>query len=243
MRRAILVAVLAGTFGLLAAGQDGKPSPGKKPAPEPKTWMCKKGALLWQENFEGTDFSTDWHKGLGEWAVEGGQLRGADQPADMHHAYCQRGVAEPNVIIQFSFKLEGAQWLGAFFDGKEHVAALAISADAVRLRRMSGIGPTSKSNDVDTTRVKLDDRKWHTVVWEFQGDEMVATVDDTHLAIAKAEGLSMERLHLELNTAGGKSAFFKEVKVWKAEADPQWPRKRAQLFQLTKKKPAAAGYK
>jgi hypothetical protein len=240
MRAAILI---LGLLALPAFGQDKKADPKKKEAPEPKTWMCKKGELLWQETFEGTAFSKDWHKGQGEWAVESGQLRGAEQPADKHHAYCSRKVTEPNAILQFAFKLDGAQWLGGFFDGKEHVAALSISADMIRLRRMSGIGPTSKSTEVDATKAKLDDKQWHTVVWEFHGDEMVATVDDQHMALAKAEGLSMERLHLELNTAGGKSAFFKDVKIWKAELDPKWPQKRAQLLQLMKKKPAALGYK
>ena len=243
MRRAILVVALLGAPGLFAAGQDKKPDPKKKEAAEPKVWMCKKGELLWHETFEGTAFSKDWHKGLGEWGVESGQLRGAEAPADKHHAYCSRDVADPNAVLQFTFKLDGAQWLGGFFDGKEHVSALSLSADAIRIRRMSGIGPSSKSTEVDWTKVKLDDGQWHTVVWEVCGDEMVATVDDQHMALAKAEGLSMERLHLELNTAGGKSAFFKDVKVWRAEPDPQWPQKRARLLQLMKKKPAAVGYK
>jgi hypothetical protein len=53
----------------------------------------------------------------------------------------------------------------------------------------------------------------------------------------------MERRHLELNTAGGQWALFRDVKVWRAEADDKWPQKRAQLLQLMKKKPAQVGYK
>ena len=63
------------------------------------------------------------------------------------------------------------------------------------------------------------------------------------MVLARAEGLSSDRNHLELNTAGGTSALFKDVKVWKAELDDKWPQKRATLLQLTKKKPAAVGYK
>lgn len=64
---------------------------------------------------------------------------------------------------------------------------------------------------------------------------MVACVDDRDMVLAQAPGLSMERLHLELNTGGGPSARFKDVKVWKAEKAPQWPQKRARLMQLLKK--------
>ncbi len=218
-----------------ASGQDKK-----KAAPEPKVWMCEKGELLWAEAFEGAALSKDWHKGQGSWQVEGGVLSGAEVPADKHHAYASRKVSEPNVVIQFAFKLDGAGWLGGFFDGKEHVSALSLSADMIRLRRMSGMGPTSKSTEVDSSKTKLNDGAWHTVVWEIFGDEMVATVDDKDMALAKADGLSQERLHLELNTAGGQWARFKDVKVWKATLSKTWPQQKAKLLQLLKKKPLKA---
>ena len=221
----------------LAAAQEKK----AKTPPEPKVWMCKKGELLWEEKFEGTELSKDWHKGLGNWTVESGVLKGAEVPADKHHAYASRNVSDPDVIIQFSFKLDGAGWMGGFFDGKEHVSALSLGADGIRIRKMSGIGPTSKSTEVDYTKGKLNDGAWHTVVWEFRGDEMVATVDDKDMVLAKVDGLSMERNHLELNTAGGPLALFKEVKVWKSVADDKWPQKRAQLMAMLKKKDKPAG--
>ena len=60
---------------------------------------------------------------------------------------------------------------------------------------------------------------------------------------AKAEGLANDRNHLELNTGGGPSALFKDVKVWKAELDDKWPQKRAMIIQAMKKKPGTLGYK
>lgn len=224
---------------LAAPAQDAR---GKKAPPEPKTWMCRKGELLWHETFPGDVLSKDWRKGQGNWSVEDGALRGAEVPADKHHAYASRKVGSPDAILQFTFKLDGAGWLGGFFDGKEHVAALSLNADGFRLRRMTGIGPTTTSKEVDAAKIKLNDGAWHTVVWEIHGDEMVAVVDDTAMALARCEGLSTARLHLELNTAGGPSALFKDVKVWKAERDETWPRKRAVLLQRLKKKPAALGY-
>jgi len=77
--------------------------------------------------------------------------------------------------------------------------------------------------------------------WRLRGriDEMVATIDDTQMVLAKADGLSMDRNHVELNN-GGQWAWFKDVKVWKAESDDKWPAKRAQLMAMLKKKPAKA---
>jgi hypothetical protein len=227
----LLLPVLPGAAG----AQETKP---KKAPPEPKTWMVQKGELLWEERFEGAEIPKEWRKGQGDWKVEEGQLLGAELPADKHHAYASRKISEPNVVIQFSFKLDGAGWLGGFFDGKEHVAALRIDADSIRLRRMSGMGPGTRSSEIDMSKAKLGDGAWHSVVWEFCNDEVVATVDDKDMAFAQAPGLSMERLHLELNTGGGKWARFRDVKVWKAEPDKSWPQKKARLMQLLKKKPA-----
>ncbi len=95
---------------------------------------------------------------------------------------------------------------------------------------------------MDWTKSKLKDEAWKTVVWAIYGDEMVATIDDKEMALAKAEGLSMERNHVELNN-GGQWAYFRDVKVWKAELDDKWPQKRAVVLNAMKKKAASLGYK
>src|SRR5206468_3467652 len=136
----------------LGTSQDKKTDPKKKAPPEPKNWMCKKGELLWEEKWEGSELPKDWYKGKGNWVVESGTLKGAEVPADAHHAYTSRKVTEPNAILQFSFKLDGAKWMGGFFDGKEHVSALSLNADAFSIKKMSGIGPTSKSTEIDSTK-------------------------------------------------------------------------------------------
>jgi hypothetical protein len=205
--------------------------------------MCKKGELLWEEKWEGAELPKDWYKGKGNWQVESGNLKGAELPADAHHAYTSRKVTDSNAIIQFSFKLDGAKWMGGFFDGKEHVSALSLNPDSFNIKRMSGIGPTSKSTEIDSSRVKLNDGAWHTVVWEIYGDEMVATIDDQQMVLAKADGLSSDRNHLELNTGGGQWALFKDVKVWKAELDEKWPAKRPVIIAAMKKKADKLGYK
>src|SRR3954467_12463546 len=100
-----------------AAGeQDKKADPKKKAPPEPKTWMTKKGELLWEEKWDESEWPKDWYKGKGNWHSENGQLKAAEVPADAPHAYTSRKVTEINAIIQFSFKIDGAKWLGGFFD-------------------------------------------------------------------------------------------------------------------------------
>ena len=100
---------------------------------------------------------------------------------------------------------------------------------------VTGIGPTTKHTEVDRTPLKLNDDAWHTVVWEIYGDEMVATIDDQQMVLGKAEGMTPTRSRCELIN-GGQWAWYKDIKVWKAEADDKWPAKRAQLMGALKKK-------
>jgi hypothetical protein len=208
---------------------------------EPKTWMCKKGELVWETKFEG-EYPKEWHKGKGNWQVEGDILKGAEIPEDKHNTYMSREIPTPNVIVQFTFKLQGCPWMGASVDGKEHVSNLSLQPDSFKIAKVTGIGPTTKHTEVDNTKLKLNDDSWHTVVWEIYNDEMVASIDDQQMALAKADGLSMDRNHVELNN-GGQWAEFKDIKVWKAELDDKWPAKRTQLIGLMKKKAEKLGYK
>ena len=38
--------------------------------------MCKKGELLWEEKWEGSEWSKDWYKGKGNWRLESGAAEG-----------------------------------------------------------------------------------------------------------------------------------------------------------------------
>jgi len=243
MRATFILGILLASSHVVSAQDKKADAPKKKAPPEPKVWMVKKGDLLWEEKWDESDWPKDWYKGKGNWQIESGELKGAEQKEDAHHAYTSRKVTEINVVIQFSFKLDGAKWMGGFFDGKEHVSAMQINADGFNIKKMSGIGPTSKSTEIDSSKAKLNDGAWHTVVWEIYDKEMVATIDDKDMVLGKADDLSADRSHLELNTGGGQWGLFKEVKVWKAELDDKWAQKRAMIIQSLKKKPTAIGYK
>jgi len=241
--RPLAALLLSLTLGLQVLGQDSKVGPLKKAPAEPKTWMCKKGELLWEEHFEGAELSKDWNKGKGLWQVDAGTLKSAEVPADNHNAYASRDVKEPNAIIQMTFKFDGAKWMGANFDGKGHVSSLSLNPDVFNIRKTSPGGPaTPKSVDGDSTRMKLSDGAWHTVVWEVYGTEMVATIDDKEMALAKVDGLLSDRTHLTLVTGGGQWAIYKDVKVWKADLDDKWPQKRVVVINAMKKKASAIGY-
>ncbi len=220
---------------LLAPAQDKK----KKP-PDPKVWMCLKGPLLWEESFSQGAASKEWSRYKGNYVVEKDQLKVAEVAGDGHLPTMTRNFKESNVVIQFAFKFEGAKWIGVQLDDathdqrKEHVAQLTIQPDGFRIEKMTGFGPTTRNTVLDQRKVKFDPGTWHTIVWEIFGDEMVATVDDKEMALAKAEGMTLVRSRLQL-VSSGEWAWYDEIKVWKAGPDPKWPQKRAMLVEQLKK--------
>jgi hypothetical protein len=232
----VLLSVLALFSG--ASAQETK-RPAKKPA-DPKVWMCLRGPLLWEESFSGGAYAKEWSLYKGRFIVEKEQLKVAENPADGHLPTMTRSFKESNVVIQFAFKFEGARWLGMQLDDatndqkKEHVAQLTIQPDGFRIEKMTGFGPTTKNMVVDQKKVRFEPGTWHTIVWEIQGDEMVATVDDREMVLAKAEGMTLVRSRLQLVSAG-EWAWFDKIKVWKGETDPKWARKRAALLEQLKK--------
>lgn len=213
---------------------------GAKRPPDPKVWMCQKGPLLWEEPFSGGAYAKDWSLYKGRFVVERDQLKVAENPGDGHLPTMTRSFKESNVILQFAFKFEGAKWMGMQLDDatneqkKEHVAQLTIQPDGFRIERMTGFGPTTRNTVVDQKKMKFEPGSWHTMVWEIQGDEMVATVDDREMVMARAEGMTLVRSRVQLVSAG-EWAWFDEIKVWKGESDPKWPRKRAALQEQLKK--------
>ena len=233
------IALLVIGFLSTAFGQESKKPDKKKPA-DPKVWMCLRGPLLWEEPFSNGAWSKEWSRYKGNFVVEKDALKVAEVPTDGHLPTMTRSFKESNVVIQFAFKFEGAKWLGIQLDDasneqkKEHVAQLTIQPDGFRVEKMTGFGPTTKNFVLDQKKMKFEPGTWHTIVWEIQGDEMMATVDDKEMALVKAEGMTLVRTRLQL-VSSGEWAWFDEIKVWKGETDPKWPKKRAVLQEQLKK--------
>ncbi|HEV3029562.1 MAG TPA: hypothetical protein VG457_18435 [Planctomycetota bacterium] len=234
-----LVFFLAAVLAPIALAQEARKTAPKKPA-DAKVWMALRGPLLWEETFAGGVWSKDWNLYKGKFIVEKEQLKVAEQAADGHLATMTRNFKESNVIIQFRFKFEGAKWLGIQLDDavndakKENVAQLTVQPDSFRIEKMTGFAGTTKNTVVDQRKMKFEPGVWHRIVWEIQGDEMLAAVDDQEIVMAKVDGMTLVRSRLQLVT-GGEVAWFDGIKVWKAEADPRWAKKKAALQESMKK--------
>src|SRR6185436_3898811 len=154
----LTLAILLALVPCLAFGQDKKTDAKKKEKPDGKVWMVKRGELLWEEKFDEGKWSKEWNKYKGNYVVEGDAVKSAEIAADGHHPAMSRKLGgDNNVVIQFSFKSDGAPWLGFALDEKEHVARLFLYPDQLKIVKMSGTGPTPTGSDVDAKKMKLND--------------------------------------------------------------------------------------
>ena len=99
----------------------------------------------------------------------------------------------------------------------------------------TGIGPTTKSHPIDEHKVKFEPGRWYTIVIEVYENEMVAQIDNMHLAFGGMKKLDREKSRIEL-ISGGQWAWFKDLKIWEALPDKRWPAKREYLARKFKRK-------
>ena len=199
--------------------------PTKKAPPAPTPLMCKQGEVLLEDQFGGGAYAKDWFRITGQFDVENDALRCAELAADNHHSELSTGSIGPlkssELVVQFSFKLDGATMLAVGIENPQgHVARAIATPDGFQIMKWAG-----KS---DVRKLRFAPGSWHTVLWEIQGTEMVAQLDDQPLLYVDDPGLKIEKTRLVLINLG-QTAWFDDVRVWKAEPNDRWPEQRKKL--------------
>jgi len=193
-----------------------------------KPIMCQRGELLYEESFTPESFKKNWVQYKGKWEIEKEQLKMAEVASDGHHPEGWRNFEYEDAIVQFSFRVQGAKWMGIGLDNKEHVARVLFSPENYRLMKMSGIGATTKSEKIDERKFKFDPAKWYRALAEFQGNEILVQIDGVGVAFGESTGMNVKKTKLHL-LCGGETAWFDEIKVWKALPDKNWASRKQQL--------------
>lgn len=202
-----------------------------EPADAPKTLMTVRGPLLFSDDFS-QPLGKDWQAGKGKWEVVEGSIRGSELKADQHGAVRRHALPAQNVIIQYSFKLEGARATTlSINDAKGHCCRVAINANGLSLNKDShDKNQTDKSAILQKKEVAIKPGQWHTLVVEIQGNEMVASLDGQTVALGAHESINVPKKNFGL-TVGGESVSFKNLRVWEAQPSKEWEATRAKLAQ------------
>jgi len=204
------------------------------PAP-PKTHLAEPGKLVFRDDMTGLP-GKEWKASKGKWAPADGGLRGSEVKAEMHAAVLRRDLPFRDVVIQYSFKLDGANATALGFNkAKGHLSRVNINKNGFSVRKHDSDkdGP-DKPVEFEAKKVAIEPGAWHTLVVELVGKEMVATLDGTHVAYGGHDALDAEKVNFVL-TVAGESATFKDLRVWEATPKKDWDAAKAKLVPARKK--------
>lgn len=207
---------------------------GAEPAPEPKTLLTQRGELLFRDDLA-QPFGQGWRAAKGKWEVVAGAMRGAELKADMHAAAARRAVPFHNVVIQYSFRLDGArQTTLSINKDKGHLCRVLVTPTGFTVRKDDSdkAGP-DQAVVLETRTVPVKPGEWHTLVVELYGKTMLASLDGKEVAFGGHAALDVPKANFGL-TVSGESVSFKDLRVWQALPNPEWEATRARLQEVRK---------
>jgi hypothetical protein len=189
--------------------------------------LCVRGKLLFSDDFSAAELSKEWKVAKGKWEVADGTLKGSELAADMHAAVIKHALPSKNVVLQFSFKFDGAKSLACSFDGKGHVCRVTLSPAGFQVRR--DVAKDSGEKPVVLGKAAIDLKgDWHTMLVEIQGKEILAQVDDKAFAFGENDGVDAGKATFGFPTSG-ESIRIREFRLWEAGPNPDWPASREKL--------------
>ncbi len=212
----------------------------------PEQPIAKKKELLFSDDFERAELGKAWAIVVPTFSIEKGALKGTQMRFDApaadgkpavkgHQAVIGSEVRTKDSVIEFRFRLGGAQSVTAEFDDRAfngshygHICMARISATGVILVDQKGLAvarpagatgepppPAGRKNV--TFPVQLDPETWHTFALETVGDAMRASVDGKAVAYLQSPGIAHATKSKVEFGCMGKDGFLDDLKIWNAE--------------------------
>lgn len=208
---------------------------------------AQKKELLFADDFERTELSKGkaWAIVVPTFSLENGTLKGTqmryDTPAANgkpavkgHQAVLGNDIPTKDSVIEFRFKLGGAQSVTAEFDDRKfngshygHLCMARIAADKITLVDQKGLAvarpegatgepPTPKGRKNVAFPLSLDPQTWHSFMLETVGDTMRATIDGKAVAFLQSPGIAHPTKSKVEFGCMGKDGFIDDLKIWNA---------------------------
>lgn len=188
----------------------------------PATLMTERGKLLFSDDL-GKLAPGVWNSAKGKWEAANGGIKGSELKADNHGAVTRHKQAYKDAVIQVDVQICGCRMASlSINDAKGHVARAMINKDSFSAQKddHDKTGP-DKVAVFGKAPLPMSPGEWKTLVIEIKGEEMVATIGGKSIAGA-APLLATDKVDVGL-TVGGESACFRNLRIWEAQANPQWP--------------------
>jgi hypothetical protein len=212
----------------------------------PEAPIAKKKELLFSDDFERAELGKPWMSVVPTFSIESGALKGTQMRFDApaadgkpavkgHQAVIGNDVPTKDSVIEFRFKLGGAQSVTAEFDDRAfngshygHLCMARISAKSVILTDQKGLAvarptgstgepPTPAGRKSVTFPLSIDANAWHTFVLETAGDAMRASIDGKPVGYLQSPGIAHPTKSKVEFGCMGKDGFLDDLKISNAE--------------------------
>jgi hypothetical protein len=224
-----LIAAHAAVFALGLTSNPAARAADSDTAAEKATVMTVRGKVLFRDALS-EPLGSGWVTAKGKWEVVNGAIQGTEVPSDQHAAAARHPLKFRNAVIQYSFKLDGAKATSlSLNDAKGHVCRVVITPQDVSVRKddHDKTGP-DKAALIQLRKVAIEPGRWHTLLVEMQGPEMLARIDDETVAFGSNAGVDVEKTNFGLIVSGA-SVSLKNLMIWEAEPNAGWAATRAKL--------------
>jgi hypothetical protein len=219
-------AAVVGSFGLAVHAADS--------AAEPKTLLAERGKLLFSDDLNAKP-AAEWRVAKGKWEASDGALHGEELAADKHPGVVRHALKFKDVVIQYSFKLDGAkQTTFSINDEKEHVARVLIRPNGFTVQKddHDHDGP-DKAVVFKAIQAPIKEGEWHTMVIEILGQEMLGSLDGKKVGFGSHELIGTEKANFGF-TVNGQSVAVKNLRIWEALPNKSWAETKAKLASAAK---------
>lgn len=176
----------------------------------------------------------------GRWDLADGLFTGIETPGANHPATASFGINYRDAIIQCEVRLndvpaDGRQYRSLALkatDTKDYLISLSMGPGGAFLVPYDAdrIDPKTKQRMRSQPARVLKPGKlgeWHTLVLEISGDEAVGTLDGKSTTVSNPL-LAAEKHSVML--VAGTEASFRNLRVWEALPNPEWPKHKAAII-------------
>jgi hypothetical protein len=183
--------------------------------------FSERGSLLFNEDFSGDTLGPNWEEAAGRWNVANGVATVSERSEDYGQAACRRILAFHDAILEFSFRMDGAQQIAvSLYDRSGSVGRLAVRPQTIALDLDSKRDSPAR---FERLGIPVEPGKWHKAVFEIRGKHMIAQLDDKYMVMRDSARVDVDKAGIKLLVTGS-SASFDYLRVYNIRSGKRFSR-------------------
>jgi hypothetical protein len=183
------------------------------------------GKVLLDEKFESLELPPNWNRNTGALRVEAGALVASERAADKHVGAFRYPLPLQDCAVQVDFRFDaGSKLLNLGFDpaGGElkkqgHLFSVVVTPQSWSLiEHPDKSAPQSKNKVLATAKTTFEAGKWHTLLLENKGDEVIVQVVGKEPLKGTSPDFHVKKPGLVFRMSGpdDEAVRFDNIRVW-----------------------------